>query len=687
MKKKIRTAKKTMLRTGEIAHQTVIGHSNQGLVEYALISSDANVRAFLAEFLANSTDLDSQDPSHIRNFIRYISTYLEKGFSLPFSFDESFLWGMVLHLRHCAISKNECKMVTAMGFYLFRYVISSFPQYDIFPEKLLMREAIFGKELITFALQEYTGKEEVCLSRSTGKKYSRVLILGLRFENPVIQRLYKEFFMDGFPDVRGKEFNLCHKDFEKSFGPYATSIHSVNDLSANIFWYQIKQYYLPLYRAKKAKLKRIAAIHHVIDFYRYITATADGCHIFDNSSNLSAIILRRKSFINYIFEDRVFIPISECPEKPTMGKAVIVFKNCGDINTRICEDECVLIDFSLITSLEYREIAWRYVFRDYKSAASSGSGYIAKALEILYQRKLKTGAELKVLKATEAREIRFTFIGSKLSEKTLAASLNSIKRFFDWAKNAGYFDRIEPLALSFFRFKLTVQPNINKVKAIPEEDANAILKYFADRASDSFNMKLCYCITQLLTTTQFRISQICQMDIRKISLTDNEKGGLIAGISKVNTDDKVKSVTSVETVRFLQAVIRESEELRENCYDKSIRYRLFLYKGSTGYNRFTDESYKEELSRACRVLNLRPWSPYNFRHMFATYSDDNDYRHGGDGTKAAFVMNHKSFKTTHDNYIDHTYETFKATEKAFDIGTEEELKKSLEELKSRNIDK
>lgn len=677
-----------MLRNGEVAVETVMGYSNQGLVEYALFSRDSGVRLFLSMVLAGCDDFKSHDPSKVRSFIRRIEPFLESQMQFPNGFNEENLWKMVLYLKGNTTSEYDLKTMITMGFYLFRYVLREFPGTDFFPGKPLLKEAVIGKELITFAIQSYTGNEEVVIARSTGSLSARTLILGLTIKNPIIRQLYIDFFTDGFPEVRGREFNLCHKDFEKSFGPYAESIQSISDLSANVFWYQINEFYKPLYKGKKKKTQLTSAIHHVIDFYRFVTSTARGCHIFDSSSNLSATILRKKSFINYILDDRQFVPYCERPQNPTMGKAVVVFKNCGDINTRICEDECVLVDFSSITCMKYREMAWNYVFRDYSASSSSHLGYLAQALEQLYQVKQKNSVELTVLKASEARIIRQFFVFSHLSENTLASVLNYVKRFFDWAIANEYFTHMEPLAMSFFRYRLSISPKSKKnIKAIPADDANAILKYFADRAADSYYMKMCYGITVLLATTQFRISQICQIDINKIRLLDTEKGGMISGITKVNSDDRNESVTTKETVTFLRQLIRDSEDVREECYDKILRRRLFIYKGSTGFVRITDISYKEEMAKACRILNLRPWSPNNFRHMFATFTDEIDYKEGGDGTRAALVMNHKSYKTTHDNYVDHTYEAFKNTEQAFEVGTEDLLAKELNELLANRIDK
>ena len=625
---------------------------------------------FLAAFARDCKDLNGENVSTLRYFFHIASKGQPSEQILrekeEFLLSQESLWEWLRFWKDPGypFPRTYKRWFVHTAIYVARYVLSKHGERSTISPKL--RTFIEGKEFATFILDHWTG--DGLTGIMTTSDGNRSLIREFCFENTDLSRIYCDYFESGVATVRVSEFNAFAESFELSLGALAPDIHGYGDFSEATLLQQAT-WYRKTYLTEPAKARK--ALRHIVGFYRFIVNTPEGCRIFDDG-NFSTRLLRNMSVLRYLSEGWDFVHYNAMDDSECRQKLVIVLKDVPRLGTRYINGDALAFNISRIESEFYRNLVWRYI-RTERSVLLGGSAvnYIAEALQLLETARRSSSRSWNVLYCSDTELIRATFMNKNIKDNTLSLIFGNLRHFFEWTNERRLLVAETEMAIECFQFKSCSDEAPLKKAAIPREDVNRILGRLAMEAERSYRAKLIYVIVDMLSVTRFRPSQICVMNVQDIHILDYKDYCIIKGATKVSRGDKTSSYATMEVYNNLSAIIEESAEMRERCYDPSIRDKVFLYEGTNGFDYIQETDVKLAIQIACEILELPRWSPYNFRRLYATVWDELDRLLGYHGELAAQAMGHQDYDVTNRHYIDRTFEEFRRVQDADLISTDE----------------
>jgi integrase len=639
------------------------GRSGNGRSQYAFISGDPLVRRLWSSFAQDCTELDSVNPGVVRAFLHQATSpamvELLRSSGEAFLLEPLSLKAWFLHFKRANVDGKAYfrRGVMFTAIYAVRYMMDLHPEAVALSDNLVAM--IRSREIATFLLDHWTGEGVVGVARASDG--SRTVMREFVFHNADLARLYCRWFESGIPAMRVSEFADFADEFEESLGEDAASIRSFNELSETTLLRQTaffrRKYLLNPTACSKA-------LRHVIGFYRYVVNTEEGCHIFDDS-NFSPAMLRSKSIMRKIAEGWEFQHYRGLPLTETRRRLVVLLRDVQVPSTRYVEGEAVDIDFSVVESEHYRNLLWRYV-RTSVSNLLSGSSltHVADALHRLEEAKRRSGRKPGTICESEGEILLAAALEKDTCDATTINELKDIRCFFDWAIGRGYFVPSPLFTTDTFFYRSNGSSESKPREAMPVGDLDMIRGRLAMESEKSDWSFLMLTFLRIQSSSSMRPSQICQIDIRKIFLNEDEGYCVIYGISKVSHGDKDAYVTQPQVYRWIQEAIARTAELRSRCVDPAIKNLLFLNEGATGIVRIKEGDVKADMARVCEILGLDTWTPYNVRTTFGTVAEKLF------GDDAHYAMNHKSVKTTREHYVDLSFEQFRETGDIDAIGSD-----------------
>lgn len=440
--------------------------------------------------------------------------------------------------------------------------------------------------------------------------------------------------------------------FGKSFGKYEGKIRSISDFTENTLYEQLEFY--KSYFSENKKLSRMGLLF-VAKFYRWLVRTNPENRFFDNCFHITESFLFNRHFTQFPGNDYYITTFNS--ENIPYGKEKICFllKGLENDSTRLMNDDCVSVDLSMLSCRFYRDLLIEFLVMSCRVSLIHNDAYkITKVFKVIYETKqhpdypnkrldyLTNEEAVFIRKIIEAQDIKFT---------TKNNEIGTIRRFIRYCVNK---KAIEVDDLFFDYLREYENANINTAKAISDDDLVKLSGYFNEMGKESVIGRELFVIFHLAIQTEFRINQIChlQIDCIKHTLKPNEYE--ISSISKTSNGRKKRSVITALTYNLLTDVIERTEPIRERCPVESMRKYIFLYDKSSVGNRpvvMDNSIFSKYLSKACEDLHISHYSTSNIRDTYMTKALEHTLRNGKSDMSLSLLTKHKHFDTTKNHYI------------------------------------
>ena len=302
--------------------------------------------------------------------------------------------------------------------------------------------------------------------------------------------------------------------FGKSLGKYEGQIHSATDYTANTLFTQTnyyKQHFKDNHRLRTTGLKV------VVNFYRWLVRVNPEHSYFENDFNMSDKLLFTVRFSDLLERDVYITTLN--PANIPYGKELVCFimKGFENESTCITNDDYVTIDFSGLTCTFYRDLLIEYIATSTRISAIlrvSIPAFIREAMEKLYQVKQNPfypNKKLDYLTNQEAIFIRQLFDSQEIGIRAKNNKIGTVRRFIAFC-----IDKKSITVDDLFFDYLTQyeEPNKNTAKTVPDDALTKLNKYLADKGKDALFYKEMFVLFHLAIQTEYRISQICHLQMR-----------------------------------------------------------------------------------------------------------------------------------------------------------------------------
>ena len=302
-------------------------------------------------------------------------------------------------------------------------------------------------------------------------------------------------------------------EFGRSLGKYDSHITSVTDFTASTMFAQT-DYYRTHFRDDEEL--RTMSIRFVINFYRWLVRSNPEHNYFENEFHMSDRLLFNKRLSELIERDFYFTTLN--PANIPYGKERVCFimKGFDGESTRITNEDFVTIDFSGLSNTFYRDLLIEFIVTSPSASAIKWVGipaYIREAMEKIYIAKQSPSypnRRLDYLTNQEAVFIRRVFDAQEISIRTKNNKIGSVRRFLSFCVDK---HAIEVDDLFFDYLVQYEEPNKNTAKTVPDNALAKLSKYFAEQSKENLFYKEMFVIFHLAIQTEFRISQICHLQV------------------------------------------------------------------------------------------------------------------------------------------------------------------------------
>lgn len=298
--------------------------------------------------------------------------------------------------------------------------------------------------------------------------------------------------------------------FGKSLGKYENEVHSATDFNATMMFEQTGFYKKQF---EDNEDMRRAGLNLVVNFYRWLVRSNPEHNYFENEFHMSNRLLFNNRLSELIERDFYFTTFN--PANIPYGKERVCFilKGFDSASTIITNDDYVTIDFSGLTSTFYRDLLIEFIVTSTFTSAIKWVAYIREGMEKVYiakQAPSYPNKRLDYLTNQEAIFIRQVFDAQKIGIRTKNNKIGAVRRFLSFCVDK---HAIEVDDLFFDYLTQYEEPNKNTAKTVPDKALTKLNKYFLDKSKNDLFYKEMFVIFHLAIQTEFRINQICHLQV------------------------------------------------------------------------------------------------------------------------------------------------------------------------------
>ncbi len=478
---------------------------------------------------------------------------------------------------------------------------------------------------------------------TTRRKYTIIQSSG------ILRQLLIEFYEK---DKNNSKLNTrdFYAHFSDSLGLFVNTINGVSDFNYNTYTNQT-DYFIG---GKNAKNN----LHALNRFYIFLSdhPSSQGTNIFKQTDNIDITILKRDDFVKRTIDGFKVYYYNPFASIPPNDKWILHINGFEKASSKMYAATTVVFDLTKVVSLFYRNLVKRYIWLESGNNFNSKHETYYNLIVILnYITELKQSEnypnpDLNYMSIHEATIIRNHIANYELSTYTKNAKLSAIRRFLKVQET----NQTLTFDVLFFNYLIEFKrTNSNNAKAILDKDLikiNAVMKKYAD---ESYINSLHYAIFHLCLQTEFRISQICHLKVDNLANTMKNNQYMITTVSKTSNGQEYTAVISNLTKVHLDDVLKQTEVLREECTDDSVRDYLFLHK--TQQNRYSPvdaRKFRTFLAKCCDEAGTIIYNANNLRDTHMTKAEEYRMRHGKSDAVLSVLSGHKRIDTTHNHYIE-----------------------------------
>lgn len=204
-------------------------------------------------------------------------------------------------------------------------------------------------------------------------------------------------------------------------------------------------------------------------------------------------------------------------------------------------------------------------------------------------------------------------------------------------------------------FLLLQIKNCSKIKGgsiVQKVDLERLAAYFTTHKYDNRNSMIYYTVFHLALNTEFRISQITQLDVDCVKESMKKNEYIIRSITKVSSGAKVEQPCARVVKLIIDDYLYEISNFRESIIDAELKKYLFvrINKFQNYYRVLTGNDFTKHLHDVCKQLGIERINSTNLRSIYITNAKEliqkNDY---SDATLLA-ITGHSNINTVNNHY-------------------------------------
>ena len=461
--------------------------------------------------------------------------------------------------------------------------------------------------------------------------------------------------------------------FGKSLGKYENDIHAPTDFTEQTLYEQL-DYYKNNYKDDE-NLRR-TGIRFIINFYRWLVRNNPEHDYFQNAFHMSEKLLFNNRLSDLVEESFYFTTLNPNNIPYDKDKICFIMKGFENESTRLTNDDYVTINFSKLTNTFYRNLLIEYIVTSNSISAIKWVGipaYIIEAMEPVYKAKQTPNypnKKLNYLTNQEAIFIRKLFDSQDISLRTKNNKIGAVRRFISHCVES---QTISVDDLFFEYLSQYEEPSKNTSMTISDNDLVKLAKYLSKKRKESIFYDEMFVIFHLAIQTEFRISQICHLQIDCIRPTIKPNQFEIISNAKDTHGRKNRYIITTATYNLLMDIINETEEIREQCPVDSMKQYIFVYIVKNYNDRpalFHDYTFSTYFGKICDELGINHYTASNLRDTHMTKSLEHIMRNGKSDLEMSVLSKHKYMDTTKNHYIELELEKMLESTYGITIGTE-----------------
>lgn len=545
------------------------------------------------------------------------------------------------------ISKDWRRCAVFGLFYLYRFCIRH--EGFILPEQPLMDlDVIFKNKTVYFFNESYVCRENIVDVYL--RKRKSALLQNIEISNPVVRSVYVVFLQSGRIDEN--EFYIGNRIFVSSLGKHLDTIGVTENWNGSILLEQIR-YCLDLYKSNTNAKKRVTAF--VKKFYLFLDEQSGG-EFFRNTPYLSYNLFVSPQFVSLIeqgFEFKVWSPYDTVDGGK---KIVFIVKDFHKKSRRICKDDYISVDLSMIRNSFYRSMAWKFIMSEPKRLIDASCRVILKCfLMELYEIKRQKGwitADLYLFSIYDALAIQ-TYLKKKYkNELSYQNSVSIVRVFLRWA------DGTDEMIVNDYVFNILkdkyVNPGPTNTRIVKDEEFTAIYSWLLEKAKDDTRYAQAFILMNLCVLTPIRISHACSLHQEELIFDDKLNSYVVHSNSKGTRGNISDIVLGEKANLFIKKAIAICGQVGSGCNQDVLRGQVFLHCRNGRYTVWSPRMFYCILGQACDACSIPRITAKNLRATYMTraYLEACDSGELNEQILKIFSY-HRRSGTTIENYVNH----------------------------------
>ena len=402
---------------------------------------------------------------------------------------------------------------------------------------------------------------------------------------------------------------------------------------------------------KSTNTKRIFPI--LISFYRYLALYINP-NLFGKDDIPLSIL--QKPNIGYLFSNNYkIVKYSPFEQPPIFDKWILCYKKHPSDST-ICFQN---IDFNKVHSIIYRNWLKHYIWY-YKASLDVKLAAFHKFSPCLnYFSDLKKGKQLSFftlpgkencITAGDIIAFKNHICSTHTNNRTQNGYIYSIRSLFQYVKDSNL-GQIDIGAL--YNLTYTLDQTYDNIRPIDDLSLKKVVVVLKEKAQNNILYSIYLSIFFLALETEFRISQILNLDLNCLKETAKKDEFVVVSRTKTSAGEYVDQPISSYVEKELRHIISLTSIYRKECTTSEISNKLFIRKGlgTRGIVMITRDEFNFFLKKCCRIANVEPFTASNLRDTHMTKAEEFRIRNNLSDIQQNVLTGHKSTLTDDIHYV------------------------------------
>ncbi len=452
-------------------------------------------------------------------------------------------------------------------------------------------------------------------------------------------------------DFLGKYFVRSGDNVQNFCNEFSDSLNGIPVSSIDDLGFKTYKEQLNYFNHKHGRHHNLNTI--VTSFYVYLSQSVNE-NLFEKDG-VPSFILHRQSISAEIVNGYEVVKYNPIEDVPSADKWIFCYKKYNrDTYVRM-----LALDFTRIKSKIYRNWLKHYVWKADVAIYTKTHPFSILVFSLNYLHDIKTGAVLTIFSSRGKI--------STITVNNAMAYRNHVMASFDNNRTrSGYIYNCRNLLRHvadhnlgtvqngvFYTLTHTLDQRYDNTAPIPNEHLNALAPLIKKKAEKDNIADIYSSIFFLALETEFRGSQIVDLNRNCIQETAKKNEYVVVSETKTSANEPVEQPVSLYVVKELQHVISITEPYREECTTTRLLNKLFIAPGQKKgtFIKIRQDHFNSFLRSCCSELGLPLYTLENLRDTRMTKAEEFKIRNKLSNMEQSVLTGHKSSSVDDIHYV------------------------------------